>query len=138
VVVVRSTLVDGFVQEAITEGRLKLETVDGTFVAETQAAGFRQRREGLAYRLTWATREVEPCKRVSPDAKTPAGQRKIIYRLRYQISKWSHWMFYLARRTGKPKIYTRWASMAAAVYHGWAYHKGKIEEIKKRYKELRG
>jgi hypothetical protein len=47
-------------------------------------------------------------------------------------------MFYLARRTGKPKIYTRWASMAAAVYHSWAYHKGKIEEIKKRYKELRG
>ena len=35
------------------DGRLALEPVDADFVAETQAAGFRHRREGLAYRLTW-------------------------------------------------------------------------------------
>ncbi|MDQ3277281.1 MAG: Coenzyme F420 hydrogenase/dehydrogenase, beta subunit C-terminal domain, partial [Bacteroidota bacterium] len=137
VVVVRSTLVDTLVKSAIAEGRLKLDEVDAKFVADTQAAGFRQRREGLAYRLTWATRGIKPCKRVAPDAKSPTGQRKLIYRLRYYTSKWSHRMFHLADKLHQPKIYIRWASMAAAVYHGLAYHRGKLGEITKRFRELK-
>jgi coenzyme F420-reducing hydrogenase beta subunit len=137
VVIVRSALVSAFINEAIKDGRLRLEAVDGKFVADTQAAGFRQRREGLAYRLVWATKKVQPSKRVLPDEKTPDKKRRLIYRLRYLISKWSHWMFYLARRINRPLLYIRWASMAAAVYHGLAYHKGKLGEITKRFRELK-
>jgi len=137
VVVVRSPVVQSMVESAIAEGRLQLDTVDGKFVEQTQAAGFRQRREGLAYRLTWQRRGVQPRKRVAPDAQTPARQRKIIYRMRYQISAWSHRVFRFARMLQKPQLYLRWARMAAAVYHGWAYHQGKFGEIKKRFGELK-
>jgi coenzyme F420-reducing hydrogenase beta subunit len=52
VVVVRSRAMATLVVSAIQEGRLHLAVVDSAVVEQTQAAGFRQRREGLAYRLS--------------------------------------------------------------------------------------
>lgn len=121
-------------QSAFT--RNKVQT--GTPVSQTQAAGFRQRREGLAYRLTWQKKGVKPRKRVAPDAKTPTRHRKIIYRTRYYISAWSNRVFKFARQLQKPQIYYRWARVAAAVYHGLAYHQGKFKEMFKRHSELKG
>ncbi|PSR56983.1 coenzyme F420 hydrogenase [Adhaeribacter arboris] len=138
VVVVRSPLMQNLVENAIQEGRLQLETVDAAFVHQTQAAGFRQRREGLAYRLTWNRPGVQPRKRVSPDSKTPTRHRKFIYRVRYYISAWSNRVFKLARQIQKPPLYYSWARLAAAIYHGLAYHQGKMAEMRKRYSELKG
>jgi len=137
VVIVRSPLIQNLVARAISEGRLQLKEVDAAFVTQTQAAGFRQRREGLAYRLTWHRNGVRPIKRVAPDAKTPTRQRKIIYRMRYYISAWGQQVFRFARRLQKPHVYLRWARTAAAAYHGFAYHQGKFGEIKKRFGELK-
>ncbi|HET7896549.1 MAG TPA: Coenzyme F420 hydrogenase/dehydrogenase, beta subunit C-terminal domain, partial [Flavisolibacter sp.] len=134
VAVVRSQQIAGIIAQAMQEQRLQLTEVDAAFVEQTQAAGLRQRREGLAYRLTWAPHGVQPVKRVAPDKHKPAKERKKIYRMRYRISKWSHKMFWLARVTGMPQLYLRWASIAAAVYHGLAYHKGKFGEMVKRLK----
>jgi coenzyme F420-reducing hydrogenase beta subunit len=131
VVIIRSAAVEQIVHSAIAAGRLKLDEVDAAFVAQTQAAGFRQRREGLAYRLAWKKLAVQPKKRVAPDKNVPAKQRKLIYRIRYSLSKWSHRMFYLANRIHQPRLYIRWAKAAAAVYHGLAYHRGKIGNILK-------
>jgi coenzyme F420-reducing hydrogenase beta subunit len=133
VVVVRSPEIERMIRKAILENRLKLDEVDNNFVVETQAAGFRQRREGLAYRLTWNMRGIRPVKRVAPDAKGVSKERKIIYRIRYLLSKWSHRFFRLARKVRKPQIYIRWARMAATVYHGFAYHRGKLGEFVKRF-----
>ncbi|WP_223816147.1 Coenzyme F420 hydrogenase/dehydrogenase, beta subunit C-terminal domain [Adhaeribacter rhizoryzae] len=138
VVVVRSTVVEELVENAIQEGRLQLETVDQKFVEQTQAAGFRQRREGLAYRLTWPRKGVQPCKRVKPDAETVAKHRKTIYRMRSFISAGSHRVFSFARLLQKPELYFKWARMVAAVYHGLAYHQGKFSEMRKRFGELKG
>lgn len=137
VVIARSSLIQQLIDTAIGEGRLKLDEVDGKFVEQTQAAGFRQRREGLAYRLSWVKSGVKPCKRVAPDAKTPAKQRKLIYRMRYFISKWSNRTFSLARKFNKPQLYLQFARMATAVYHSMAYHGGKFSEMKKRFEELK-
>ncbi|MFD2245330.1 Coenzyme F420 hydrogenase/dehydrogenase, beta subunit C-terminal domain [Pontibacter ruber] len=138
VVVVRSPLIQELVANAVNENRLMLEEVDAKFVEQTQAAGFRQRREGLAYRLTWSRTGVQPRKRVAPDSKSATRQRKLIYRIRYYISAGSHNVFKLARSIKKPQLYIRWARMAAAVYHGLAYHQGKLGEMLKRFAELRG
>lgn len=138
VVVVRSPAVRQLVASAIEEGRLHLEEVDAKFVEQTQAAGFRQRREGLAYRLTWARRGVRPRKRVAPDSQSPTRQRKLIYRLRYFISAASHRVFRLARALRQPALFLRWARLVAAVYHGFAYHQGKVSEMRKRYGQLKG
>ncbi len=132
VVVVRSPVLDKIVADAIGEGRLKLDEVDHEFIAQTQAAGFRQRREGLAYRLSWPRLGVQPRKRVKPDSKSLSSRRKLIYRLRSLLTAWSHRMFWLARRTRRPQLYVRWAWTALATYHGLAYSRGKLGELVER------
>lgn len=125
VVVIRSPTIDGLVRKALGEERLWLEPVDEAFVVNTQAAGFRQRREGLAYRLTWPRQGIVPRKRVSA-AKPDDRRRRLIYRTRSTISRWSHRVFWLARKTGESKAYTRWGKSAAAFYHGFAYSRGRL------------
>ena len=135
VVIVRSPVVQQLVAAAIAEGRLHLDAVDAAFVEQTQAAGFRQRREGLAYRLTWARRgPVQPRKRVAPSAALPR-QRKLIYRFRVFISAASHRMFRVAR-WGRPGLFLGWARAVLAVYHGVAYHQGKVKEMWARWRGL--
>jgi coenzyme F420-reducing hydrogenase beta subunit len=136
VVVVRAPVVEKLIADAIQQGRLQLQSIDGAFVAQTQAAGFRQRREGLAYRLTWNRSGVQPVKRVAPDRKNLTNERKKIYRVRHFISAWSHRFFSAARQLQQPQLYLWWARAIASIYHGLAYHQGKIKEMKKRYKEF--
>jgi len=120
VVIVRSPLLAAMVSRAIAAGRLALQPVDADFIAQTQAAGLRQRREGLAYRLTWRRRGIRPRKRVEPSRRLPL-KRKLIYRLRAAISFASHRLAWLARRGGEPMLYVRWASLSRQVYHRLAY-----------------
>ncbi|HZF63156.1 MAG TPA: Coenzyme F420 hydrogenase/dehydrogenase, beta subunit C-terminal domain [Chitinophagaceae bacterium] len=133
VVVARSAIINQLIKDAIASGRLELSTVDDEFVEQTQAAGFRQRREGLAYRLIWAPTGVQPLKRVAPHYKNIHKSRKLIYRIRFHISKWSHRMFLLARKLKWPGLYTGWARLVGAAYYGFAYHKGKFREMVKRF-----
>jgi coenzyme F420-reducing hydrogenase beta subunit len=128
VVIVRSQLLCGIVDEAIANGRLALEQVDEAFVARTQAAGLRQRREGLSYRLAWHRRGLRPAKRVGARGAIK-GRRKLIYRMRFGISAWSHRMFWLARKLRWPALYTRWAAAALTIYHGLAYSQGRLGRI---------
>lgn len=137
VVVVRSPVLQQLVASAIEAGRLELDPVDSEFVEQTQAAGFRQRREGLAYRLYLRRRGVErwkvqPRKRVAPDSKTVSSRRKLIYRMRAFITAWSHRVFWLARLLRRPQLYTRWAWLSLTVYHGLAYSRGKLGAITER------
>ncbi|WP_207101109.1 Coenzyme F420 hydrogenase/dehydrogenase, beta subunit C-terminal domain [Paracoccus shandongensis] len=126
VVVVRAPLIQRLIDEGVAQGRLDLKEVDADFVADTQAAGFRQRREGLAYRLTWAKCGIRPVKRVAPGAKGIGWRRKLVYRTRAAISRGSHRMAWLAARTGRPQIYLAWARWAYAVYEGLTYHRGRL------------
>lgn len=137
VVIVRAPLVQQLIASAIQAGRLALTAVDAKFVEDTQAAGFRQRREGLAYRLTWARRgRVRLRKRVTPSAALPRS-RKLIYRLRYLISAASHRVFWAAQQLGRPALFLGWARAVLAVYHGVAYHQGKWREMWTRWKGLK-
>ncbi|HVF84946.1 MAG TPA: Coenzyme F420 hydrogenase/dehydrogenase, beta subunit C-terminal domain [Abditibacteriaceae bacterium] len=133
VVILRNRVLDSVVKEAIEAQRLKLEDVDAEFVHQTQAAGFRQRREGLSFRLYWrlAGRErllVQPRKRVARRLHTIPKRRQLIYRMRAFITAWSHRVFWLARRMKRRELYTRWAKTSVELYHGLAYGRGKIGE----------
>jgi coenzyme F420-reducing hydrogenase beta subunit len=125
VAVVRSAELHQLIEQARTEGRLALEAVTTDYVADTQAAGFRHRREGLAYRLTWAKRGIRPIKRVSPSAVLP-WRRKAIYRLRAAITWGSHRFFATAQATGRPKLYTGWAKPTLKLYQAFAWGAGPI------------
>jgi coenzyme F420-reducing hydrogenase beta subunit len=132
VVVVRSPELRKIIDSAIEQGRLNLGSVDAKFVIETQAAGFRQRRDGLGYRLSWLT-SPRLDKRPFRTTEPATNRRKLIYRIRYSISKWSHPVFLLARLLRTPGIYIKWARGAAAIYHGLAYSRGTLGRIFGRF-----
>lgn len=132
VMLVRSPVIGRLVEQALAEGRLSLDAVDDGYVADTQAAGLRQRREGLAWRLARRRRGLAPRKRVAPDASSPAPRRRLVYAMRQAISAWSHRMFRLARASGQAWIYVAWARGAAATYHALAYHRGRLGRLVER------
>lgn len=128
VVIIRSARLHALVAGAVEAGRLALAPVDADFVARTQAAGLRQRREGLGYRLTWHDARrggVRPVKRVRPDAGIP-WRRKLVYRTRAAISTWSRRLFALAKAANAPWFYLGWARAALALYHALAYSRGTL------------
>ena len=126
VVIARSPEMRALLGEGIAGGALSLEAVDADFIADTQAAGLRQRREGLAYRLTWRRRGVTPVKRVAPGAGTLRWRRRLVYRMRAGISRWSHRTARAARALHMPGLYVGWARTALAIYQGLAYGRGVI------------
>ena len=130
VVVVRTPDLDALLREASDAGRIDLTPVDAVFVAATQAAGLRQRREGLAFRL--ARCSDPPRKRVQPDALAPTPQRRRIYALRASISRWSHRMFRIARALRIRAIYLLWARAALTIYHAFAYRRGRLGALVNR------
>ena len=129
VVLVRSPALLPIIEAGIAEKRLALTAVDADFVVSTQAAGFRQRREGLSFRQTWTSPRVRPRKRVLPGSYAVSAQRKAIYLVRYGISWWSHRIFWLARSTGLPALYIAWARASLTCYHGLAYSRGLAGRI---------
>jgi len=126
VVIVRSPELNSMVQGAVADGRLALDTVDAAFVEQTQAAGFRHRREGLAYRLTWWRNGIRPRKRVAPNATGLPMRRRFVYRARAAISAQSHRVFAAARILGLPRLYIAWGSLALKVYQGLTYSRGRL------------
>lgn len=126
VAIVRSRELAEIVEAARGQGRLALEPVDAGFVVNTQAAGFRHRREGLAYRLTFDRRGIRPPKRVTPGAHGLPWRRRLVYRARWWISRLSHPIFALARRTGWHGLYLRWARASLGLYQGLAWGHGRF------------
>ncbi|ACG78709.1 coenzyme F420-reducing hydrogenase, beta subunit [Phenylobacterium zucineum HLK1] len=129
VVVVRSSALAAILAQGIEEGRLDLSPVDADFVHGTQAAGFRQRREGLSLRLAGRRRGLTPRKRVPARAPSLTWRRRAVYRLRQAIAAGSHRVFWAAQRLRWPGLYTRWARASLAVYQGLAWSHGRVGRI---------
>jgi hypothetical protein len=127
VMVVRTRALVDMVEQARSDGRLQLEPADADFIARTQAAGLRHRRDGLAYRLTWR-KGLTPRKRVEPSAALPL-RRKLVYRLRYGIARWSPRLFRLARALRTPWIYTSWARMSLRFYQSVTWSRGRLGKL---------
>ena len=125
VVIVRTPELRDMIEQARTESRLQLEPVDAEFIVRTQAAGLRHRRDGLAYRLSWRRRGIAPRKRVAPSADLPL-RRKLVYRMRYLIARWSHPMFSLARAAHTPQLYTWWARTVLRLYQSLTWSQGRL------------
>lgn len=125
VIVVRSPALYAMIEAARSEGRLQLEPVGADFIAQSQAAGLRHRRDGLAYRLTWRKRGVRPRKRVTLSADLPL-RRKLVYRLRFEIARRSHTMLRLARSLRAPAIYTGWARAMLRLYQSLTWSRGPL------------
>lgn len=132
VVVVRDAAVDTLLKRAIGDGRLALQRVGADFIAETQAAGLRHRREGLAYRLSWAKRGIRPRKRESAGAGALTLRRRLVFRTRAAISRWSHRVMWLARVLRAPRLYLWWARSSLRLYQGLAWSHGRFGRMADR------
>jgi coenzyme F420-reducing hydrogenase beta subunit len=128
VVVVRSPEMGQLITAAISQGRLSLAPVDDDFVRRTQAAGLRQRREGLAYRLARTRLPIRPRKRVAASRAIP-GRRKLIYRMRAFISTCSLRTFRLAQALRCPQLYIAWGRIVQRGYHSLAYSRGRLGKL---------
>jgi len=136
VVIARSPELARLIEAGIAQGRLALSPVDADFIARTQAAGLRQRREGLAYRLALRTPASRPRKRVRAGASLP-WRRRLIYRARAAISRWSRPLQRAALALHAPWLYGAWGRAALAVYQGLAYGRGRLGRALWRVPPLR-
>jgi len=126
VAVIRSPAIGRLVRAAIAEQRLSLTPVDAEFVHATQAAGFRQRREGLALRLATRRRGLIPRKRIVGRRPNLSLRRWAVYRLRGAITTWSHRVMYVARRLDRRGLYTNWARATLRLYQAFAWSHGRL------------
>lgn len=106
-VVSRSFELDEVISNAAGEGRIVIDDMTAAEAADAQAGGFRQRREGLAYRLAKAKHERSwtPTKRDLPDMTQPGPLRARIYDLRMRIATESREAFRRALDIGDFGIY---------------------------------
>jgi coenzyme F420-reducing hydrogenase beta subunit len=138
VVVVRSPELLALVEDGIAEQRLALTEVDAEFVVETQAAGFRQRREGLAYRLARRRGGLMPRKRVVPAAGELPLRRRAVYAMRAAISAFSHRAFRFARFMRAPRVYFAAGRQLLKLYQALTYSRGRLGALFDRIEHKRG
>ena len=99
VVVVRSQVLNSILADAAASGRLHLDSIPAEKVVESQAGGFRHRRDGLAYRLFVEDQagRWRPTKRVTPSVTHLTPKLREIYALRYELGQASHAAFASAK-----------------------------------------
>ena len=99
VVVVRSPTLHSLLTDAVVTGRLHLDSITAEKVVESQAGGFRHRRDGLAYRLFLEDQagRWRPTKRVAPSDQHLTPKLREIYTLRYAMGQESHAAFAAAK-----------------------------------------
>ncbi|MEP9398248.1 Coenzyme F420 hydrogenase/dehydrogenase, beta subunit C-terminal domain [Mesorhizobium sp. KR2-14] len=131
IAVVRSRRIMKLLQDAAEAGRISLTGVDSKFAVSTQAAAFRHRREGLAYRLKKFPPPLALKKRVA-DISSLSPRRRAIYRLRRHISRWSHRVFCFSQLAHLGFVYVVWARTAASLYAGVTYSRGAPGKIADR------
>jgi|TARA_B110000971_G_C20007916_1_gene500125 coenzyme F420-reducing hydrogenase beta subunit len=88
VIVTRNKIVDDLIGEAISSGDIVYEFLTPEELYESQAGGYRHRREGLKHRLAVAKvkKQWVPKKRVSPIKEANKNRRKI-YENRMQLQQ---------------------------------------------------
>lgn len=88
-VISRNVELDEVIAKAAQEGRVLIDRMTPAEAASAQAGGFRQRREGLAYRIAKAKKSGRwvPEKRSLPDMTMPGPVRARIYDMRMAVAR---------------------------------------------------
>lgn len=137
VVVVRSPTINALLNEATNAGRLHLDPIPASKVVESQAGGFRHRRDGLAYRLFLEDQAGcwRPHKRVAPLASHLTPELKIIYALRHQLGQASHAAFATAKKSRDFSVFLETMQPLIARYDG-LYRRPLLARVLGRIKRI--
>ncbi|MCC5847517.1 MAG: Coenzyme F420 hydrogenase/dehydrogenase, beta subunit C-terminal domain [Verrucomicrobia bacterium] len=108
-IITRHPDLHSLIEEGMRQGDLQLDSITADQAADSQDAGLRHRREGLAYRLALAQDRGDwvPTKRVKPSTSGLTLQKKMIFRIRMKISRKSFPAFIEAKRDGDWNIFQR-------------------------------
>jgi len=87
-IVTRHQVLDDLIRKYIEQGHLHYEKMSPEALIQSQAGGFRHRREGLAYRLYLQQNKghYTPVKRINPK-KIKSKKRRKIYKIRMQLQE---------------------------------------------------
>jgi len=118
IVVVRTAFFNRLLLEGIESGALQMDELAADRVAESQDAGLRHRREGLAFRLEEAAKRGEwvPPKRVTPGSFALSAKQREIYRHRQRLAKMSHLVFRRAKRAKSLALFIQEMTPAMSAY----------------------
>lgn len=107
VVLIRSKKIANLISQGCIEGRLAFDEITADQVAQSQAGGLRDRRQGLAYRLFLLQRRGiwVPKKRVTPDSNLDKSRLKI-YGQRLKLRELSHSAWQRARDANSFRVFT--------------------------------
>ncbi len=107
VVVVRHPHLQALVRQGVADKRLHFDAVDADKIAQSQAGGLRDRREGLAYRLYLKKRSQKwaPQKRVEPEHRHLTSQRARVYAARSVAGQASHKLWQKAVQAGRFEVF---------------------------------
>jgi len=88
IVVVRNAGLEKIIRKNIDNQHLQYEEISPETLIESQAGGFRHRREGLAYRLYLQQKknQIIPEKRIKPE-KIKSKKRRKLYKIRMQLQE---------------------------------------------------
>ncbi|RAK09930.1 coenzyme F420-reducing hydrogenase beta subunit [Salipiger aestuarii] len=102
VVMVRSPAIETLIETARTRGDVTLDDIGHDRAAASQAGGFRDRRDALAYRLWHADRtgRWHPRKRVTPGVSNIGRIRRLMYRVRMTVRRRSFAALRLSKTVG--------------------------------------
>lgn len=97
IIIVRHPVIKDILENA--GGKISIKELSPDKIYQSQAGGFRHRRDGLAYRLYLIDEQNKwrPAKRVKPDNSLPT-KRKKVYEKRMRLSKESFKAYKLARK----------------------------------------
>lgn len=118
VVVSRNRTIDALFRDAAESGELHLFEESADRVADSQAGGFRHRREGLAVRLADDLKAglSVPRKRVAPTESAVSERRAALIRQRRKMAHESHSVFEQALEADDLSLYLRHYLREAARY----------------------
>lgn len=118
IIVVRNAEIDSIIQEALESHQLVLDRVSSQLVAQSQSAGFRHRREGLAYRLSRVEKKGlwHPPKRVAAASGALTFRYQLIFQMREWLRDVSHCYFAEARQAGDLSIFIKKIKPIVTVY----------------------
>jgi coenzyme F420-reducing hydrogenase beta subunit len=131
-IIPRNPLLQELLETAASEGRVHLEPITVEQAVASQIGGFRQRREGLAYRLNLADEAGvwRPPKRVKPSARHISRRRKAIYRMRTSLAEHSHEVFKQALAADDFEVFRREMGALLDQYR-WLYRPTFWQRIRK-------
>ena len=87
--VVRNKEIEALLKEASQNTRIQIEAISPEEAYSSQAGGFRQRGEGLSYRLKLRKKRQQwsPLKRIDENSHSPSYLRRSVYRGRSNLTK---------------------------------------------------